>query len=402
MSTTETTHTITLTDSAAAKVGELIAQEGNPELALRVAVRPGGCSGFSYEMFFDSDIADDDLMSSFGDGRRSSSTRPAPACCRAPPSTSRMACRAPGSASTTPTPAAPAAAGSPSASRGPTGSGPRGCWRSRTHVASSRDLTLQVDGREVEVAEDGASLLEVLRDRLGLRSVKDGCSPQGQCGCCTVLVDGAPRVACVTPVRRVAGRSRHDRRGTGPEPSGPVGRRLRRHRRQSVRVLHARDHRPPGRRRGRRPRLGGPGRAGALLAHLCRCTGWRSVLEAAVHLPAADPAPRPGRRRPAGDPRRRHDPARRSRRRPRAGRIRRRPRPGRRPRGGERRARGMGRRRDAERGPPGRPDGPGPSQRKPHRPSARGSPRAVGRHPSDHLGRARLPRARRLLVPARW
>ena len=53
---------ITLTDSAASKVKELIDAEGNPELALRVAVRPGGCSGFSYEMFFDSDVAPDDQL----------------------------------------------------------------------------------------------------------------------------------------------------------------------------------------------------------------------------------------------------------------------------------------------------------------------------------------------------
>jgi iron-sulfur cluster insertion protein len=52
---------ITLTDEAAAKVKDLIDAEGEPELALRVAVRPGGCSGFSYEMFFDSDIATDDV-----------------------------------------------------------------------------------------------------------------------------------------------------------------------------------------------------------------------------------------------------------------------------------------------------------------------------------------------------
>ena len=52
-----------------------------------------------------------------------------------------------------------------------------------------------------------STLLAVLRERLGLTSVKDGCSPQGQCGCCTVLVDGQPRVACVTPARRVRGRS---------------------------------------------------------------------------------------------------------------------------------------------------------------------------------------------------
>lgn len=56
---------ITLTESAASKVKELIEAEGNNELALRVAVRPGGCSGFSYEMFFDSDFADDDVKSEF-------------------------------------------------------------------------------------------------------------------------------------------------------------------------------------------------------------------------------------------------------------------------------------------------------------------------------------------------
>ena len=52
---------ITVTDSAAAKVKSLIESEGDDALALRVAVRPGGCSGFSYEMFFDSDIATDDI-----------------------------------------------------------------------------------------------------------------------------------------------------------------------------------------------------------------------------------------------------------------------------------------------------------------------------------------------------
>jgi iron-sulfur cluster assembly accessory protein len=52
---------LTITDSASAKVKQLIEAEGNPELALRVAVRPGGCSGLSYEMFFDSDVSDDDL-----------------------------------------------------------------------------------------------------------------------------------------------------------------------------------------------------------------------------------------------------------------------------------------------------------------------------------------------------
>ena len=66
MSTTDTTQTITLSDTAIEKVGELLAQEGNDELALRVAVRPGGCSGYSYEMFFDSEFADDDIQTEFG------------------------------------------------------------------------------------------------------------------------------------------------------------------------------------------------------------------------------------------------------------------------------------------------------------------------------------------------
>lgn len=56
---------ITLTDTAATKVKDLIEAEGEPNLALRVAVRPGGCSGFSYEMFFDSDIAADDTEVDF-------------------------------------------------------------------------------------------------------------------------------------------------------------------------------------------------------------------------------------------------------------------------------------------------------------------------------------------------
>jgi iron-sulfur cluster insertion protein len=51
---------IVLTDTATDKVRSLMEQEGVADLALRVAVRPGGCSGFSYEMFFDTDVAEDD------------------------------------------------------------------------------------------------------------------------------------------------------------------------------------------------------------------------------------------------------------------------------------------------------------------------------------------------------
>jgi len=55
-----------LTDAAAAKIKSLIEAEDTPDLSLRVAVRPGGCSGFSYEMFFDTDVADDDVKFEHG------------------------------------------------------------------------------------------------------------------------------------------------------------------------------------------------------------------------------------------------------------------------------------------------------------------------------------------------
>src|SRR5207248_6424232 len=71
MSIQEQTHidqgaVITLTDTAVTKVKELISAESEEALALRVAVRPGGCSGFSYEMFFDTDVAADDITNDAG------------------------------------------------------------------------------------------------------------------------------------------------------------------------------------------------------------------------------------------------------------------------------------------------------------------------------------------------
>lgn len=64
--TTTDRQVINLSDAANQKVGELLTMEGNPEMALRIAVRPGGCSGYSYEMFFDSEFAPDDIRSLYG------------------------------------------------------------------------------------------------------------------------------------------------------------------------------------------------------------------------------------------------------------------------------------------------------------------------------------------------
>src|SRR4051794_22920899 len=59
----------------------------------------------------------------------------------------------------------------------------------RVVVATGHRVSFQCNGDAVELAcEPGESLLNVLRERLGITSVKDGCAPQGQCGCCTVLV----------------------------------------------------------------------------------------------------------------------------------------------------------------------------------------------------------------------
>ena len=70
-SVADTTRAINVTDGAALKIAELIASENSAEsLFLRVAVRPGGCSGFSYEMYFDSESAADDVFETFGQGEK--------------------------------------------------------------------------------------------------------------------------------------------------------------------------------------------------------------------------------------------------------------------------------------------------------------------------------------------
>lgn len=61
---------VNLTEPAIGKLAVLLAEEGDPALALRVAVRPGGCSGFSYEMFFDAELEPDDVVEDFGAGVR--------------------------------------------------------------------------------------------------------------------------------------------------------------------------------------------------------------------------------------------------------------------------------------------------------------------------------------------
>src|SRR5688572_10321470 len=163
-------------------------------------------------------------------------------------------------------------------------------------MTNSDRVAFTLNGRAVDVvAAPGESLLAVLRDQLGVMSVKDGCAPQGQCGCCTVLVDGDPRVACVTAAERIDGRSVTTVEGLDA----------------SHRDALARGFVAAG---GSQCGFCTPGivvRAAALLekgrtsrtyvdralaAHLCRCTGWRTVYEAielAIGEDPATPSPRP-------------------------------------------------------------------------------------------------------------
>jgi iron-sulfur cluster assembly accessory protein len=64
--TTSGTQTVVLTDTAATKVKGLLDQEGRDDLALRIAVQPGGCSGLRYQLFFDERSLDGDTFIDFG------------------------------------------------------------------------------------------------------------------------------------------------------------------------------------------------------------------------------------------------------------------------------------------------------------------------------------------------
>ena len=150
-----------------------------------------------------------------------------------------------------------------------------------------------VDGATVVVADEQLTLLDVLREQLGVRSVKDGCSPQGQCGCCTVLVDGQPRVACVTPARRVQGRTITTLEGLDADVRDGWARAFAATGGSQCGFctpgiicrfagLHAKGADHDDRRVAAR----------ALAAHLCRCTGWHPIVDAWVAYPSlkADPA----------------------------------------------------------------------------------------------------------------
>jgi len=73
-------------------------------------------------------------------------------------------------------------------------------------MGSELSFSLNNEPRVAHIEQD-ETLLELLRDRFGLISPKDGCSPQGQCGCCTVIVDGRAVVSCAVPAAKIEGKN---------------------------------------------------------------------------------------------------------------------------------------------------------------------------------------------------
>ncbi len=143
-------------------------------------------------------------------------------------------------------------------------------------------VAFTVNGSGVE-APTGGSLLDTLREHVGIKSAKDGCSPQGQCGCCTVWVDGQPRVACVTPVGRVAERTVTTLEGlldadrwadafcaNGGSQCGFCTPGI---------IMRAAALVDPTESAVRQ----------ALLAHLCRCTGWHPIVASVLSASSGPP-----------------------------------------------------------------------------------------------------------------
>ncbi|MEX1168936.1 MAG: selenium-dependent xanthine dehydrogenase [Chloroflexota bacterium] len=78
-----------------------------------------------------------------------------------------------------------------------------------------------LNGRSLNIhPRPGASVLELLREDCGLRSMKDGCAPEGSCGACTVMVDGRAVVSCAQQATRVAGRTILTLEGLPPDARG--------------------------------------------------------------------------------------------------------------------------------------------------------------------------------------
>ncbi len=146
-----------------------------------------------------------------------------------------------------------------------------------------------LNGKLVEVGEH-ANLLAALREELDITSPKDGCSPSGQCGCCTVLVDGKALISCSVSLARVAGKSVTTLEGFDPEERERFARAF-----SSTGALQC-GFCTPGivvRLKALLDKKGAEltreDAARHLGAHLCRCTGYAKILDAVELLASGAP-----------------------------------------------------------------------------------------------------------------
>ena len=153
-------------------------------------------------------------------------------------------------------------------------------------------LRLAVNGRAAEVlAPPGRRLSEVLRDELGLTGTKVGCDA-GDCGACTVLVDGAPRCACLTPVAQAAGREVLTVEGLAGAGFADLQGSFLRHGAAQCGICTPGMLMAAAALLRRAPRPGRDEAAEALGGVLCRCTGYEKILAAVCDVrPSAPPRP---------------------------------------------------------------------------------------------------------------
>jgi xanthine dehydrogenase molybdenum-binding subunit len=159
-----------------------------------------------------------------------------------------------------------------------------------------KTVTFQLNGapQRVEVAP-GESVLEVLRERFKLTSLKDACAPQGQCGCCLALVDGHPKTTCSMPADKADGKEIWTLEGVAAEEK-----RLYADAFQAAAGLQCGFCTPGMVLRikaltDKGDRLTRPEIAKALDGHLCRCTGYAKIVDAVELIQTAKqggPAPR--------------------------------------------------------------------------------------------------------------
>ena len=144
-------------------------------------------------------------------------------------------------------------------------------------------LSLIVNGRRTTVEADPETpLLYVLRNDLGLRAAKFGCG-LGQCGACTVLLDGREVRSCMVPVRAATAAADHHARGAGHAgAAAPPAGGLHRAAGGPVRLLHRRHGHD---REGDAGPYSAPDRGqvkNALAGNLCRCGTHARIVQAVL------------------------------------------------------------------------------------------------------------------------